>query len=98
MSIMRNEPIINNINKIAKPKTSSYDKNWAIARTEPKNAYFELLDQPAKITLYTLNELKTKKNNKLYFESKIENWKDKGITAHKEKLRVIINTGENKKI
>jgi hypothetical protein len=41
------------IGNSSKPIDTSYEINCAAERNEPKNAYFELLDQPAPITPYT---------------------------------------------
>lgn len=51
ISVRLKEPAHKTTGKIIKPNATSYDIIWAAERSPPKNAYFELLDQPAKIIL-----------------------------------------------
>jgi len=44
-----NDPEHKTITIIINPKEISYETIWAVERKAPKNAYFELLDQPDKI-------------------------------------------------
>jgi len=55
--------ITGNINRL---NETSYEIIWADERKDPKNAYFELLAQPAIIILYTLKPEIIKINNRLY--------------------------------
>jgi hypothetical protein len=48
--------MITNIDIKIKPIDTSYDIICADERIAPKKAYFELLDQPDKITPYTAND------------------------------------------
>lgn len=55
---------LNKINgKSVNPKETSYAIICAADRNAPINAYFELLDQPAKIKLYTFIDEINKTNN-----------------------------------
>ena len=51
ISVKLNEPAHKTTGKMIKPNATSYDIIWAAERNPPKKAYFELLDQPAKIIL-----------------------------------------------
>lgn len=51
ISIKFKEPAHKITGIIIKPKETSYEIICAAVRTDPKNAYFELLDQPAMITV-----------------------------------------------
>jgi len=50
ISIKFSEPTQNKIAIKIKPKLTSYEIIWAALRIAPKKAYFELLDQPDKMT------------------------------------------------
>jgi hypothetical protein len=43
------EPVTKITGKIVSPIETSYEIIWAAERKAPRNEYFELLDQPAKI-------------------------------------------------
>jgi len=80
------------------PIETSYEIICAAERNAPKNAYFELLDQPAIITECTLNdEIVNIYNNPIF---KLDNAKPfpNGITAQPASAKPKVNTGDNIKI
>ena len=65
---------------------------------EPRNAYFELEAHPARITPYTLSEVRAKINNKPALILEMMKNSDKGITAQTSKDGTSINIGAVRKI
>jgi hypothetical protein len=82
---------------IIKPMDTSYEIIWAVERKEPKKAYFELLDQPAKIIPYTPNADIIKMKSTPSSTSTKDPQTVYGITVHASKLKVNVNKGANKK-
>lgn len=80
------------------PIETSYEIIWAAERSAPKKAYFELLDHPAIITEWTLNEEIAKIYNSPIFKFANANPSPKGTTIHPAKDKANVNTGANIKI
>ena len=83
---------------IIKPIDTSYEIICAADLKAPKKGYLELLDQPAIMIPYTLNEETAKRYNTPILMSDNTEFLQKGITAHPNKLRtnVIIGAKRNK--
>ena len=80
------------------PIETSYEIIWAAERNAPKKGYFELLDQPAIIIPYTLNEDVANKYKTPMFRSDNTICSDKGKTAQPIKLKTNVNIGAIKNI
>lgn len=92
------EPELKIIGSNAVVNANSYEITWAAALKLPNNAYFELLDHPEKIIVYTFNEDKAKITRTCELMSHKTLIKVKGITLHELKLSVKHKTGDKKKI
>ena len=82
--------------KIAELKINSQDIIAEVDRNDPKNAYFEFADHPANNTPYTPKEDKAKVYNIPKLKSDITKPCPKGIIAHPNKLKIIVDTGAKK--
>src|SRR4051812_27140863 len=56
ISVKLDDPANKITGRMVKPIETSYEIIWAADRKDPKNAYFELLAQPAIIIPYTFND------------------------------------------
>ena len=77
----------------AKPIAISYAMICAADLIEPRKAYFELDAQPARITPYTLNDVKARINNNPALMFEIIKNSDNGITDQTNNEGTNINIG-----
>lgn len=94
MCTKSNVPQIKTIVNTMNPIETSYETIWAVDRKAPKNAYFELLDQPDSIIPYTPNDEIAKMYRRLKFNSAITEYFENGITPHPNKLITNVKMGE----
>lgn len=88
-------PTANRIIISCNPIDTSYEIICAEERKAPKKAYFELLDQPAKITPYTFKEEIAKIAKIPKFKFAYTTFSSNGINAHKNKLNNNVKIGAN---
>lgn len=94
--IKLNDPVSKITVRMAELKINSYEIICAVDRNDPRNAYFELADQPANNTPYTpIDEIANVyriPNEK----SEIVNPAPNGITPHPNNLKISVITGAKK--
>lgn len=88
-----NVPVNKIIIRTAELKINSYDIIAAVDRKEPKKAYLEFADQPAKSIPYTPNEDKAKVYNIPNEKSDIDKPCPNGIIPHPNKLKIKVEIG-----
>lgn len=93
-----NDPTTRITDNITAPKETSYEIICAAERNPPKNAYFELLDHPAIITVCTPNEEIAKTNKSPKLKSANTAPSPTGITDHPAIAKPKENTGAKRKI
>lgn len=79
------------------PLETSYEILWAAERRPPRNAYFELLDQPALITEWTEREEIAKRYSLPSRKSTSLLPSPSGTTAHPALARPNVTTGARRK-
>ena len=80
------------------PSATSYEIIWAAERSPPRNAYFELLDQPALITEWTLSDETAKINSRPSRKSTRKAPSPSGNTIQPVSASPKVKIGERRKI
>jgi len=88
-----NDPVNNIIIRIAELKINSYEIIAAVDRREPKKAYLEFADQPAKSTPYIPKEVKAKVYKIPNEKSEIAKPCPKGIIPQPNKENINVDIG-----
>jgi hypothetical protein len=93
MVVKLNDPVNIIIIKIAELKINSYEIIAAVDLKEPKKAYLELADQPAKSIPYIPKEDKAKVYKIPKEKSEMAKPCPKGIIPQPNKLKIKVETG-----